>query len=75
MVSYRNLKLWYCRPPPPHCHHHCPQHYHPPLLLLARIIIMRMSSTWRKVRPRYCFSAIARWPKVAAGRLVSVATT
>ena len=34
-----------------------------------------MNSTWRKVRPRYCFSAKARWPKVAAGRLVSVATT
>ena len=38
-------------------------------------IYTSMSSTWRKVRPRYCFSAKARWPKVAAGRLVSVATT
>ena len=31
--------------------------------------------TWRNVSPRYCFSAIARWPRVTPGRLVSVATT
>ena len=31
--------------------------------------------TCRNVSPRYCFSAIARWPRVTPGRLVSVATT
>ena len=45
------------------------------MLIIIMEFIMSMSSTWRKVRPRYCFSAKARWPKVAAGRLVSVATT